>query len=331
MDPCSVIPMNESRWTKVVVVLLLSVIALAVSGAFDASPSFPVSGVDEKGDTKKGLDAEKIRDPQAESSLTSRYRGLLSLADDDPFLFSPSFPLPFNRTSGKLLIDTKRFKRVRLDVGLAWNAPNSQYWFSRDSANNLLVFGFEPNPFGLAKIIAGKHTPDDYRNYKILENKRVFDSWYPVNVALSDKGPRVSKFYLSVGDGGSSSLLPINPASGLQVEREITVPTIPLKLFLDVFPFQQIPFIELLKIDAQGHDLKILHGVGEEYLTKHIACVAPEADGTSSQYIGETHSANDIATFLTRLDFRLINQQQFMWKNRRFPNFPESECFIEGL
>lgn len=297
------------------------------SHSLHASEVIPASST-----TVDGVDRDTgVAVETGKTNMRTGSDGLFQYLHDQPFLFSPAFPLPFDLKTGKLSINTKRFKRVRLDVGLAWNAPNSQYWFSKDSGNNLLVFGFEPNPFSLSKIIAGKHTESEYRSYKILESKRVFDSWFPVNAALSNDGPKVSKFYISVGDGGSSSLYPVNPASGLQVEREISVVAFPLKKFLDVFPFEHIPFIELLKIDAQGHDLRILQGVGEEYLKDRIACVAPEADGTSAQYIGDTHSADDIEKYLGKLGFSVINRAHFIFKNRKFSSFPDSECFIEGL
>jgi len=33
---------------------------------------------------------------------------------------------------------------VKLDIGLSYNAPQSQSWLSKEP--NLMVFGFEPNP-----------------------------------------------------------------------------------------------------------------------------------------------------------------------------------------
>ena len=46
-------------------------------------------------------------------------------------------------------------KRVKLDIGMSLNAPNSQKWLEAD--NELCVFGFEPNISNLGVVLSLQH------------------------------------------------------------------------------------------------------------------------------------------------------------------------------
>ena len=56
------------------------------------------------------------------------------------------------RSDGKIDIPS-HIKHVKLDIGLSYNAPMSQYWLSHE--DDLMVFGFEPNPACVTSILQG--------------------------------------------------------------------------------------------------------------------------------------------------------------------------------
>ena len=58
----------------------------------------------------------------------------------------------FNVRDGKFVIPSG-IKRLRLDVGLSENAPQSEVWLFQYS--DLFVIGFEPNPVSCEKIVSG--------------------------------------------------------------------------------------------------------------------------------------------------------------------------------
>ena len=54
------------------------------------------------------------------------------------------------RQDGKIEIPT-HIKHIKLDIGLSYFAPMSQYWLTHE--DDVLVFGFEPNPAAVSSIL----------------------------------------------------------------------------------------------------------------------------------------------------------------------------------
>jgi hypothetical protein len=62
-------------------------------------------------------------------------------------------------------------KRVKIDIGLSYNAPQSQVWFKNDNDDDdLYIFGFEPNPYNV-KSILNKNIINLHQY--VLENKYI--------------------------------------------------------------------------------------------------------------------------------------------------------------
>ena len=61
----------------------------------------------------------------------------------------------------KQLLDTKtqqikipkKIKQIKIDVGTAMNAPNSELWLN--NLSDRVVFGFEPNPKSVRELLSG--------------------------------------------------------------------------------------------------------------------------------------------------------------------------------
>lgn len=84
------------------------------------------------------------------------------------------------RPDGKIEIPA-HIKHIKLDIGLSYSAPMSQYWLTHE--NNLLVFGFEPNPAAVASILKGakKRHPD---HGEPLETKLIGKNFFLIPCAL---------------------------------------------------------------------------------------------------------------------------------------------------
>jgi len=197
-------------------------------------------------------------------------------------------------------------KRVKIDIGLSYNAPHTQIWFENDNKNNdLYVFGFEPNPYNckclLSKRLILKEVKDNHLNYEYIND----DYMQLIPVALSDKNGEMD-FYCMRNDSGTSSLYyPIDKKLG-DIKEVVKVPVFTLKNFFDVFDWNKFPIIEYIKIDAQGSDLDILKGAGE-YLKERVVYITAEPE--ASEYDGCSHNnVSNMRDYLEKQNFIYINK-----------------------
>jgi FkbM family methyltransferase len=205
-------------------------------------------------------------------------------------------------TNDKIVI-APQAKRVKLDIGLSWNAPHSREdWMPRES--DLHVFGFEPSPKNIHYI----------RQQSFPNNGSAF-SLIPCALSSTEG---ILPFYCTAGDPGCSSLLkPI----GLPVEEKIDVPVFKLESFFDLWDWDKIPFIEYIKIDAQGTDVNIIKGIGK-YLDK-IAVITAEAH--SWQYEGaESNTEKEMDEYMLSRGFSRIQEHIS-------PSFAKDPTYVNNL
>jgi len=174
------------------------------------------------------------------------------------FFQTQDFPLDTYKQIEAVLIPPQ-FKRVSLDVGMAFNGPNTSEWVKNPE---MFVLGFEPNPTNLRYL----HLPLDQRkappNYPYDFPQYWLDSQYigkQVQIfpfALSNETGK-TEFYCTANDPGTSSMY---KPTRFDLEAKVTVPKHTLSSILVNFPWHRIPYIDHLKIDAQGHDFEILLG-----------------------------------------------------------------------
>ena len=186
-------------------------------------------------------------------------------------------------------------RSVRLDVGLSVNAPQSQVWLSRDP--HLHVFGFEPVKANRESIEKG-------------------DSPWPVNLEPKLIGKRINiipcallqshlpggqTIYVTRKDPGCSSVL--KPKT-FEVAYEEIIQVESLNRFFDLFPFDQISYIDHLKIDVQGADLQVLEGA-TQYLS---AIMAITAEVDTNEYEGTRNSLKSMKELLEPFGFKLFKK-----------------------
>ncbi len=235
----------------------------------------------------------------------------------------------------KIPMENGKFKipstihRVKLDVGLSYNAPFSCMWLEKEK--DLLVFGFEPHPFTYQFL----RNQDDPKYHPVYNNMYapipyIDTRFFIFPVALLDKGGEFMDFYQMNGDVGTSSLFKPKDEyfekkdSSYTIQEITKVPVFTLKDFFDLFPFDTIPYIEYLKIDAQGADLRVIQGAGN-YLQERVVFVTLEADG--HQYEGATDcNQENIYAYMRSIGFIPIshpNTTDMTFVNHTF--YEESE------
>jgi FkbM family methyltransferase len=176
----------------------------------------------------------------------------------------------------KIYIDPK-FKKIKIDVGLSINAPNTEYWLRNE--NDLIVIGFEPSSMCFDNLtLLNEENRNKYTEYVFVSKERLNDSFFPIKCALSSGEPRYQKFYNTAKNKDDKSLLGCSslyePSHRLPIIETENVPVISLSNVFNLFPWEEISYIDQLKIDAQGSDFNILIGA-EDYLN-NIAYITIE-------------------------------------------------------
>jgi hypothetical protein len=212
-------------------------------------------------------------DKRASADLSAIMRGNVPLRDD-----------------GKFLIPA-HIKHIKLDIGLSYNAPMSQQWLSQE--NNLLVFGFEPNPASVTAIMEGANK----HHFMHLDTRFIGKSFFLIPCALGLSKSNTIKFFVTANDCGCSSLY---PPKFFPIERIIEIPIFPLRDFFDLFPFDTHPVIDYIKIDAQGADLDIVKSAGM-YLTERVVYVTLEPE--NNQYENTVNSEKEIDSYMRSIGF----------------------------
>jgi len=182
-------------------------------------------------------------------------------------------------------------RRVKIDVGLSYNAPQSSHWISADP--NLIVFGFEPVTENLIRL-REKFPPHRGGPESSTENKQQL---FIVPIALGNVSePAMITMYVTENDTGCSSTL---RPRGFKVKKTEVVPLFGLFHFLDLFPFHSIEYIDHVKTDVQGADADVVRGIGK-YISKVLA-ITSELE--TNQYLNSHNSREDIEETLKSEDF----------------------------
>ena len=185
-------------------------------------------------------------------------------------------------------------KRVKIDVGLSVNAPQSAVWLDRD--HDLFIFGFEPLESNISQIITGKSIWPINLSPQLIGKEIII-----VPVALSNKNNLEGRdFYVTEKDPGCSSLL--LPAK-MDVARIEKVPVITLDSFLSYFPFERFSYIEHLKIDVQGADFEVIKGA--EQNLRNFLVITMEIDTLG--YVGSSQSIKTVMSYMKKKDFILLS------------------------
>lgn len=199
-------------------------------------------------------------------------------------------------------------KRVKIDIGLSYSAPQSNLWLDHD--NDLIVFGFEPDIDSVNCILSKNITKRNKFHGEPIKNEYINTRFFIIPIALDNIIDPIQKdFYILKNDCGTSSLY--YPHSNLgKISKICKVDVFPLKHFFDIFPWDKFEYIEYIKVDAQGSDLNILKSAGD-YLKKKVVYITAEPE-TNGYHDIENNSIENITTYLEEQGFIKINHPNTM-------------------
>jgi len=156
------------------------------------------------------------------------------------------------------------FDRIRIDVGLSFNAPFTKHW--SENHPDTLILAIEPSLHSLSIIFSVNKPP--YENKSLLQlsptgfaylsqNRPIMlDNMLFLPCALSNCAWQETTFYENT-DPGTSSLYPPNVHTP-RAATQVTVTS--LNSLLQSIKLDPNKLIEVLKIDTQGNDLFVLLG-----------------------------------------------------------------------
>ena len=204
-------------------------------------------------------------------------------------------------SSGKIVIPSWA-KHIKLDIGLAYNAPHTQIWLTKEP--DTLVFGFECNPQAVNLICSPFNHKLQAGNGDVLEFRHINTRAYIIPVALGIEKKEAMKFYVTDGDGGNSSFFePSQYETRFRTREIIEVPVFTLADFFELLP-DSLKYVDFIKIDAQGADLDILKGAGD-WITKKVVFITAEAE-TGNSYMNVTSTDAMVKEYMKTKNFSQI-------------------------
>jgi len=241
-------------------------------------------------------------------------------------------------------------KQIKIDVGLAGEAPNAAIWLSETP--DRFVIGIEPIPYHW-KMINNYETSNSLRpypeNFKILQleegvvkfNKEVIctigDRFHKLECAIDNvKEECFKKFYMmdrTGGASGSSSLLKPTTAHPHYVEEELQVRVTSLEAILDSVDWERFPYIEQIKTDCEGNDFSVVKSIGK-YLDRIVFITSEMTDNL--HHWENTHNPNEFVSYMQDQGFSVIGlgAGEIQFGNNNLKNLVESDglnCNTLGL
>ena len=210
---------------------------------------------------------------------------------------------------GGILPIPDKATQIKIDIGLSVAAPNSAFWLERLPGR--VVFGFEPNPENINELLINdlwKRNP----KYHYLNLKYLGRYFFLFNAAIDDCPPTLKTFYMTRDDPGTSSLF---SPTDFKIKKKILVPCFRLANFLKFIPWDRFNYIEHIKIDTQGNDLRVLKSAGE-YLPKKIVFVTAECTAKGYTY---SHTEKELDKFMKEKGFVFL-KDTFRGGNKTYLN-----------
>lgn len=251
------------------------------------------------------------------------------------FLSGPSIQLPSNCDS------------VRIDIGLAGEAPNSAKWLLE--TKNRFVIGIEPidHHWDMLCEFETADTDRPYPNFPLLQlsknsiehNKKnicsINSRFFGIQCAISDVDSLVySKFYQmdrSGGASGSSSLLEPTEFHPHTLESITTVPTVPLSTILNKLDFSEP--IEHIKTDCEAHDFNVVKSL--DHHIENVCFVTSEMTVNNMHHKG-AYDHEEFLDFMSDKGFCIIrkrwgvfavNMGEVHFMNKRLKNTIKSKNY----
>lgn len=185
-------------------------------------------------------------------------------------------------------------KRIKIDIGLSENAPQTRIWLENQS--DLIVFGFEPVKDNYKKILKGSSKWSNKLD-PIHIGKRVFI----INSAIGNVDCLTKrKIYITTKDKGCSSIYKPKWPKILKTE---STEIFSLDNFVNLLPLEDYEFIEHIKSDCQGSDFDILQKA--DYTLRNTAVYTIETE--DKQYFNTNNNVKTVTNFFKKKNFARFN------------------------
>tara|TARA_Y100000310_G_C20454466_1_gene702386 strand:+ start:55 stop:852 length:798 start_codon:yes stop_codon:yes gene_type:complete len=135
---------------------------------------------------------------------------------------------------------------IRIDVGLAGDACNSQMWL--EETNDRFVFGIEPLEI----------------HHQHLKQHNFGERFLLVKGAISNTPSPTKKTFYHLHNTGASSFL--EPKDKSHLKKKEVVNTFSLEFLLDHIPWDRFEDIEHIKTDCEGTDYEAIKSIGRYLL-----------------------------------------------------------------
>ncbi len=191
-----------------------------------------------------------------------------------PFCIGTNLPDKYKFSEDNIIFQYfKDFAGTVIEVGTHFGSETARYLY-----RGWTVHGFEP---------------DDNNRRKCIESTRKFQANFYLNdIAVSDKSNEICEFYTSEESTGISSLHPFHKTHS----KKKTVQTITLKDYMEQ---NKLEHIELLRIDTEGYDLKVLQGF--DFKKSKPQVILCEFEDNKTLSLG--YSTKDMIEFLQQVGY----------------------------
>lgn len=216
-------------------------------------------------------------------------------------------------------------RKIKIDIGLSYSCPHSQNWLENDE--NLYVFGFEPNNDCIRTIKEGNIKKRHVEHGEPISDFNLKNNFCLIPVALGNpksEGITEVNFYQMKNDCGTSSVYPPVDINLGPIDSVIKTRLYSLKNFFDIFDWNRFPYIEYIKIDAQGSDYNIILGAGE-YLKDRVVYITAEPE--NRQYDGaDSNTTENMRIYLESQGFIQVydrNTSDPTFLNKKFQHLKD--------
>jgi hypothetical protein len=222
-------------------------------------------------------------------------------------------------SGGKIQLP-KNCDSVRIDVGLAGEAPNAAKWLLE--TQNRFVIGIEPIDHHW-DMLCEFETADTDRPYpdfpfiqlstdSIVHNRntigRIENRFFGIQCAISDVDSLCySKFFQmdrTGGASGSSSLLEPTDKHPHTIEKVLEVPTIPLSAVLGKLEYKDP--IEHIKTDCEAHDFSVVKSLGDHI--ENVCFITSEMTENYSHHKG-SYNREEFFDYMSDKGFSIIRRR----------------------
>jgi len=210
----------------------------------------------------------------------------------------------------------QNFTKLRIDVGLAGDAPNSAIWLSE--VDDVFVIGIEPQQFmwdSLNLLGSANNTTETiiHPEWKIVQlsknaitqKKQIIcslkNNFLPIKTAINNvEIPGKQNFFVNTeNEIGASSLRYPKEREHL-IDKTIEVNVCSLEYILNHIPWDRFNYIEQIKTDCEGLDFDVIKSLGK-YLNRIVYI-------TSELYIYESEKNMEFIRWMELNNFKTLNK-----------------------